>query len=309
MRRATLLCAGLAAVAVPRLLRAQTSTLRVGAVPSDGFGEVWYAADMGFFTKAGLGVEITPFSNGGAVAAGILGNAIDVGISGPISLANAMLHGAPLVYIAAGNLYLSARPTIALCVSKESPIRSAKDFEGGTVGVIGLKDPSHLAAITWLAKNGADIGKINIIEAPGSQAEPALKRGALQGAVISEPFFSAALADDARVFGKCYDAIGDGVMIGGWFSTTDWAVKNVTLARRFAAVIYETARWANANHDASGIILKKYTKISDETLHAMTRVTYAERLAPVMIEPQLQLAAKARFTDRLVSGSELIAKL
>ncbi len=37
-------------------------------------------------------------------------------------------------------------------------------------------------------------------------------------------------------------------------------------------------------------------------------MAYAERPAPVMIEPQLQLAAKARFTVRLVSGSELIAK-
>ena len=76
-------------------------------------------------------------------------------------------------------------------------------------------------------------------------------------------------------------------------------------------MLYETARWANvtANHDRSGQILQKYSKISDAALHRMTRTVYAESLDPSLIDPTLQLAAREKFTDQLVPASQLIAKL
>jgi ABC-type nitrate/sulfonate/bicarbonate transport system substrate-binding protein len=98
-------------------------------------------------------------------------------------------------------------------------------------------------------------------------------------------------------------------MIVGWFTTSDWVKQNLAVAKRFVAVIYQTAKWANANQTRSGQILQKYSKISDATLHAMTRATYAESLEPAMINPTLALAAAYKFTDRLVNGSDLIEKL
>ena len=60
----------LAATAVPRAVEAQTTaTLRVGAVPVESFAEAYYARDMGFFTNAGLDVEIQIMSTSSAIAA------------------------------------------------------------------------------------------------------------------------------------------------------------------------------------------------------------------------------------------------
>ena len=287
-----------------RRLAAQTPTLRVGSVLSDGFGEVWYAQDTGFFTAAGLNVEITAFPNGSTSSQAVAGGAIDIGITGPIGLANAVIHGLPLLYVAAGNMYNTAAPTIAFCVSKESTLRAARDFEGQTIAVQGIKDPTHVAAITWFAKNGADVAKIGVVEVPVSQMAAALERGTVAGAILSEPFLTG-----ARVFAKSYDAIGPRVMLAGWFGTADWVRRNIPLAKRFAAVIYQTAAWANANHPASAAILQKYMKISEETLRTMTRVSYAERLDPAAIDPLLQNAARLKFTDRLVTSREVIAQL
>jgi ABC-type nitrate/sulfonate/bicarbonate transport system substrate-binding protein len=78
-------------------------------------------------------------------------------------------------------------------------------------------------------------------------------------------------------------------------------------AHAFATVIYQTARWANANHDKSAVILQKYTKIDDATVHRMVRVTYAESLEPDMIDPTLELAAREKFTERRVRAAEMIA--
>jgi ABC-type nitrate/sulfonate/bicarbonate transport system substrate-binding protein len=134
----------------------------------------------------------------------------------------------------------------------------------------------------------------------------ALKRGTIAAGIISEPSLAASI-DDVRVLAKPFELIGKRLMIGGWFATSDWQKKNPAAVRAFTAAIYETARWANANRDKSAAILQKYTKIDDATVRRMVRVTYAESLEPDMIDPTLDLAARAKFTERRVGASEMIA--
>lgn len=286
------------------------ATLRVGGSATDGFGEVYYAREMGFFTKAGLDVEVVSFGNSGRVASAVVGNAIAIGPSSPISLANAYLRGIPVAYIAGGPVYSSAAPTLGLCVAADSTLQNAKDFEGKTISVNEFKGPTHLAVLAWLARNGADYNKVKFIELLGLETGPAIKRGSVAGAAVPEPFMSTMIANgDARLFAKCFDEIGDGVSLVGWFVRTDWLQKNRDDAKRFTGVIYETARWANANRAQTGEILQKYSRISTATLRTMTRAVYGLSLEPSMIDPTLRLAAQYKFTDRLVAGAELIAKL
>lgn len=280
--------------------------LRIGATANDSFAEAYYAQDLGLFSKAGIDAEITTFANGAQVSTGVASGALDIGISSAITLANATIRGLPFVYLAGGGMYTASAPTIVLCVTKDSTINDARELEGKTVSVSGIKDITHLAVVTWLAKNGADPAKVNIIEMPFSQVSAALKRGAIAAGIISEPSLAAAL-DDTRVLAKPFELIGKRLMIGGWFATRDWQKKNVAAARAFAGVMYETARWANANHDKSAVILQKYAKIDDATVKRMVRVTYAESLEPDMIDPTLDLAAKVKFTERRVRASEMIA--
>lgn len=288
--------------------RAQPApVLRVGAVPSEGFMEAWYANDMGFFSDVGLTVEVLPFHNGGDISTAIVGGAIDVGISSVITLANALLHGIQFVYFAAGNLYLSSAPTIALCVPKDSPVRAARDFEGRTISGVTLKDPLHLATVTWLTKNGVDISKVDIVETPASGMLAVLTHGTVAAAIMPEPYLSAAVAGGARIFATCFDAIAPRIMLGGWFSTAKWVQDNPALARRFATVIYRTAKWANAQPAQSTSILEKYTKLDDAAVRHMTRATFADSLNPALIDPILKRAAEYRFIERPVSAREMIA--
>src|SRR5258708_36974156 len=94
------LCARSASAQTPAA--AQLQALRVGATANDTYAEAYYAADMGFFTKAGLAVELTTFPNGAAISAGIAAGALDIGVSNPVQLANAIVHGVPFVFIAGG---------------------------------------------------------------------------------------------------------------------------------------------------------------------------------------------------------------
>jgi NitT/TauT family transport system substrate-binding protein len=293
------------AMALPA--RSQTAALRVGATANDTYAEAYYAQDMGFFTRAGLNVEITTFPNGAAVSSAVAAGAIDVGISNPVQLGNAVSHGIPFVFFAGAGLYNTAAPTTVLCVAKDAALRTPKDFVGQTIAVSALKDVTDLGRIVYLDKNGVDPATVKTIELPFAEMGPALSRGAIAGAVISEPSLSAGVgAGQTRVFAKVFDAIGPRFLISGWFTTKDWYAKNTALGKRYASVIYQTAAWANGNHEQSGQILAKYSKISAQTAHQMARATYAGGLDPQLIDPMLQLAQKAKITDGLVTAASMI---
>src|ERR1019366_635556 len=135
-----------------RAANAQTtaSPLRIGATANDTYAEAYYAQDMGFFTKAGLVVELTTFPNGAAISAGVASGALDIGVSNPVQLANAIVHGVPLVYVAGGALNSTAAPTALLCVAANSTIKDAHDLVGKTIAVSALKDSTYLAASLYL---------------------------------------------------------------------------------------------------------------------------------------------------------------
>jgi NitT/TauT family transport system substrate-binding protein len=249
----------LAAASIGRASAQTKVKLRVGSVPVDAFAQAYYAREMGFFDKAGLDVEIVPFTNGAGSTTAIASGALDIGISTVTMMANATLHGLPLTYIAGGALF-DGKPSTALVVGKSAPITGANDFVGKTVAVAALKDGTHLPFVVWLTKNNIDPASVAVIEMPFSAMVPAIARGTIAGAVCSEPFITAG-ADDARILTLVHTTLGSLFMTGGWFTSSTWLRANMPAARRFAGAIYETARWANANHQRSGEILEKYTKI------------------------------------------------
>jgi NitT/TauT family transport system substrate-binding protein len=284
-------------------------TLRIGATANDTYGEAYYAQDMGFFNRAGIAAQVTTFPNGAAISAGVASGALDAGVTNPVQLANAVVHGVPLAYVAAGALNSTAAPTAQLMVAANSPIKAPKDLAGKTIAISALKDSTYLAASLWAAKNGLD-GQLKLIELPFAEMGPALARGTVQAAVISEPSATRAIiAGEARVFTKIFDSIASSFLISGWFTTIDWAKNNTALVKTFASVMYDTARWANTHHEQSGAILQKYAKLDSDTTKRMSRCAYATSLDPSQIDPLLALSAQAKLTDRRVSASELIAKL
>jgi NitT/TauT family transport system substrate-binding protein len=290
-----------AATALPAFGQSQAPlTVRVGATANDTYAEAYYAQDMGFFTRGGLSVEITTFTNGAAVSSAVASGALDVGISNPVQLGNAIGHGIPFAFLAGAGAYNTALPTTVLCVAKDGPIHAPKDFAGQTIAVSALKDLTDLAQQQYLEKNGVDPSTVKTIELPFAEMGPALARGTVAGAVISEPSLSASvLSGQARVFTKVFDAISV------WFTTRDWYAKNTVAAKRYAAVMYQTANWANANRDQSAAILEKYSKISDTTTKQMARSSYAVTLNPQLIDPVFALAYKAKITDRLLTAASV----
>lgn len=300
----SLFAAGVASVAP---LRAQTTLtpVKMATPGGDAFAEPFFGTDNGFFAKAGFDPQISILNNAGAVVAAVAGGSMDIGLGDIVGIADAIEHGIPLVVFAGGGLYLSSDPTTLLCVAKDSPLTSAHELNGKTVAVVTLVGLAAASTKAWLSNNGADITTIKVIEMPQPEMRAALGRGTIAAATISEPFLSNA-KNDVRPFGKPYDAVANRFLISQWITTRAWLAKNAAGAKRFAAAIYETARWANANHDASLPILVKYLKVDPERMLGIRRAEFSTVLVPQLIQPVIDVAVKYKLIPEPLEATTVI---
>jgi ABC-type nitrate/sulfonate/bicarbonate transport system substrate-binding protein len=309
MKRVRFVGLAAAASAFPHVVAAQSSpVIRFGAPMNDTAAQPYYAQEMGFFRRAGLNVEVSTFASGATIAQAVAGGALEIGLTNVIGLATAIERSIPFSLVAAAGLYSTTAPTTVIAVSKASPYRTPKDLEGKTVAVPALRDMTYAAAASWLEKAGADVTKIKFVEIPFPEADAALERGTVAAAMIAEPSLSAATHSSARIFGKAFDAIAPQFMVTAIFGNNDWLRKNPDLARKLSDVLYETARWANANHAQSAQILAARAKMDPESVRTMTRVTYALSADPALIQPPLDIGYKYKILDRPMTAAEFAGK-
>lgn len=298
--------AGAAALGAP--VRAADAAVRIGVGSADTFAEGFYATDMGFFTKAGLDVDMQLFTSGGAILVAAGGNALDIGLSNTGNLADAIAHGAPFTLIAGAGMYTAANPTVALTVALNSPLRKPADLAGKTIAVTALKDLTEIGTRAWLARNGVDAAGVKFTQLSMGQMAAGLERGTFDAALIAEPNLSAALGKTVRIIGRPYDAIAPQFLIANWFSTTEYVKKNPDVIRRFVGAVNETARWANANHAASGKILAKWAQMDPATVASMGRCTYATSLEPRLLDPVLAALYQYGAIDRKLTAADMVMK-
>ena len=186
--------------ATPPAQADDANTIHVVAVAIDLYAGAYYAQDQGFFKAAGLDVDITTLANGGAAATALAGGSTDIASTNLVQVATAIAHGVPLTVIAGGGLYSTNAPSTAVCVLKTSPLHTARDLEGKTVGVAALNDQATLALKKWLGQNGADYKKVRMIELGYPEMIAGLTAGRIDAAILAEPWQTTARNGDDRLY-------------------------------------------------------------------------------------------------------------
>jgi ABC-type nitrate/sulfonate/bicarbonate transport system substrate-binding protein len=265
--------------------------LRIATLPSDNGAQVYYAKDLGLFAKAGLNVEIQPIQNSSASASAVLANATDISYGTLVPLAIAHIKNIPFVVVAPAVVYTSAAPNSALLVAVNSPIRTAKDLAGKTIGINGVGNISEFGPRAWIDQDGGDSNAVRFLELPYSEMAVALGAGRIDAAWLTEPFLSSTKRN-GRVLATAFDAISKEFLVGIWFTSAPWAKDHPDLVKRFAAVMREAALWANKNQAQSAAILVKYTKIDPAVVATTVRSRYAEQLTGSLMQPVIDVTAK-----------------
>lgn len=282
--------------------------VQVGFNPGESLAEGLYAQEGGFFSKAGVDAQLVELTNGGAMTAAIVSGAIDIAPSNIASISAAYIRGlhlnlfAPSVLISA-----SAPPTTIIAVPKDSPLRTAKDFNGKTFACSTVRDLQQAAVMTWMDKNGGDSKTATFVEVPNPDQLPALAAKRVDAACLVEPFLSQGKAD-TRFVARPYDSLGKTLMTFGWIANKDWYQGNPDLVRRVVAALREAAHWANTHHPATAAINSKYSHIPVEGIMATNRQLFSDgKLDPALIQPIVDASAHYGFLPHGFAANELFA--
>jgi NitT/TauT family transport system substrate-binding protein len=280
-------------------------SVTIAAPANDSAAEYLYAADLGYFTTAGLNVQAQIINNAGTISSAVASGAIGIGgLTVPI-VALAYDHNIPLRIVAPGAVYTSASPTSGLIVLKDSPIHQAAELNGKTIGVRDINNLNTIAARVWMAQNGGDAASVKFIEITEALSVEAMKQGRIDAASISNPSFSDLTRADARVLATVYDNIAKYFLVAVYFTTESYARAHPDVIKKVAAVISSTAKWANENHAQSAKILEKYS--GSPVPPDIPRVHYAEQLRAVDVQPVLDALYKYGAIKKSIRAAELFA--
>jgi NitT/TauT family transport system substrate-binding protein len=308
-RRAALglLAAAPAAFALPARAAGPLTTVKIGVQPVESAGQTFYAKDLGWFEQAGLDVQITPLSNGGALVAAVISGALDVGLSAVGPVAQGAVKGLGVKIIAPAGMSLSTAPTDVTMVAIDSPIKTAADLNGKTVGVNGLGNVLMYATQAWIDKNGGNSKSIKWLELPFPSMAPALAAHRVDAATLAEPYVSDAKSV-ARIFAAPMDAIAPTIPATTWFANGNWLATQPAVAAKVVDTLRRAAIWANAHPKEAGDILLKYTSIKPETLNVMTRSTFGVDIVPSQIQALIDTGVRYGDVDHALKAAEIIWK-
>jgi NitT/TauT family transport system substrate-binding protein len=306
-RRALLgLMSASAAAAVARPLRAADPTLlRIGTVPVESLGGVFYAQDKGFFAKNGLRTEFMPAAGGAAVGAAIIGGDLDIGSADPVTIAVAHGKGIPFVAIAPGELHSTAKPTLAVVV-KDPLVKAGKDFNGKTLACNVPAGYGSLLASAWIDNNGGDSKTVKWIGMPFPSLAAALDRGAIDAYIAPEPFVTAGVQLGCTIVPMDKNPLGSRLLASVYFTTRDYIAKNAASVAAFRISIQQAHQWANANLPEADGILSKYDKVPLAAKQALAmRGTYQERFDDASLQPLIDGAAKYGMVPKTFPAREM----
>ena len=311
MRRSRSLTALGAALFAPSAALAQAgapeTALRIGVQLDDGSAPILWAKNAGLFEKAGLAVDIQKFSSGTAAAAAIAGGALEIARSNPVALIVAHSRNVPFTVIAPVDSYRTERPDIGMLVLAKSPLSSARDFAGKTIGVSALGDFYTLAARAWLEKNGGSADTVKFVELPPPAIPAALDQGRIDGGPLSEPILEFALSTGKyRIAAKIFDAISPRFVESLYFARNDWLLANHNAVDRFIGVIRDANNYVNAHENETIGLIASFMSLDPAAITSMPRPERTPYVDPLEVQPIIELLARNKVIDKAFPAQEFI---
>ena len=165
------------------------SKLNVGIMRIGDLSPFFLAVDKGFFKGANLDVSLASMVGGAAIMPALASGSINIGWSNVISIFQGHLQGFDFRFVANGAINKRGTHDIfGLCVSPDSPIKSAKDLAGKTMAVNTLRNIMHATTARWIDSNGGDSSKVKWVELPFPQMAAALVNKQIDAYGAVEPF-------------------------------------------------------------------------------------------------------------------------
>ncbi|MDF3809718.1 MULTISPECIES: ABC transporter substrate-binding protein [Rhodopseudomonas] len=261
-------------------------SLKLGIGVTSDFLAAYMAIDQGLFEKRGL--QVTPVSMAGTAGsnqiAALVAGSIDVLANSAPALIQSVDAGLPLVGVANGSV-LPTFGNLGIVARTGSNIKVPADLVNRKVAVAGLNSILHFAARNWLSENGVDYNKVQWLEVLPPQMTDLMKSGQFDAAVMTDPFFTAAVTQGVGYdAGKVYAKAPAGVSLAVYISTTSWAETHPKELAAFRLALADGMKLAQENQPLAMAVLAKYTKLPPQALALIGMPNLAAKLEPANLQ-------------------------
>lgn len=241
---------------------APSTKIKIGYIPILDCSQIYVASELGYFSKKGLDVELTPFSSGSAIIQALSSGAIDVGFANLATVVFYEKSSPRLLRLAGGTRMDKNHSEAGLVVSDDAGIVRIADLKGKTIAVNSRRNIVDLALIKAVNTSGLSANDINLVELPFKDMEVAVRARRVDAATLPEPLLSSALKTPGL------RNLGDHFVIafGDVYSTGYFAMQNSSNAKPEVIVKF------NAAISEATTELKNPTERTYEAVHAVTKL-------------------------------------
>lgn len=284
--------------------------LNVGYMKIGDLSPFFLAIEKQFFKNAGLDINLASMVGGAAIMPALASGSINIGWSNVISIYQGHLRGFDFRFVANGAINKrGTNDVFGVCVTPDSPIRSAKNLSGKTVAVNTLRNIMHAATAHWIDANGGDSSQVKWVEIPFPQMAPALVNKQIDAYGGVEPFVTVPVGrKQVRLIGRQLGAIAPRLLIASYFGSDAWIGKNVSLVQGFVAALNRGIDAHNADPDEAKAVLAKHTGLKPEFFKNMPLPAFEKTLLESDLQPMLDVALRYQFVDRQFPVSEVISQ-
>lgn len=273
--------------------------------------QIFIGMDKGFFAEEGIEIEPVFFKSGTEVAPALATGQIDTAFTtAGAALFNAMARGANTTIMAEA---LSLEPNApggdptAIVASKASGVTSGADLKGKTAAVTAPGQILDLIFRTYLEKNGLKPEDVKTIGMAMPDMVPALSNGAIDAAVIIDPFLSALVGSDkATVLAHSSDVLPNASQ--AFLAYSDGMMQNQDLAVRFMRAYLKTNTWMRGalptpdGRKEIAAIFQKYVPAKDASVYETIAIGTASADAKVNVDGDYGL----KYQFKMLSDQGLI---
>jgi NitT/TauT family transport system substrate-binding protein len=242
-------CASGAGTATPP--RVEKPDLTVAVVPAVDSAGFFIALYQGLFKAQGLNVKFVPATSSETAIEDQVKGTYDITGGNYVSYIQAQRDGeANLDIFAEGSVMEAGAQTVY--TMPDSPVKTLAGLKNKTVGINAPNNILYLLAASVLAEHGISPKSVKFIsEYPFPQIPTELKAGALDAAVLPEPFASVAEQVDGAVpLADLNQGATTNFPIQGYVVTKQWAQKYPRTLAAFYQALEQGQQIADTNHAA-----------------------------------------------------------
>jgi NitT/TauT family transport system substrate-binding protein len=267
---------------------AQSPTVKIGYIPSDSFAVLYLMADR-YLIPGGINVQLVRLPGGAEITTQVATGQLQVGGAGMGAAGfNAVAAKLPIEFIAPLHFgYLEDYFTVRKA-SWGSQIKRIADLKGKPVAL-----NTRGAAVEWmldqvLRRDGLTIKDVQVKIMPFPDMVPALESGAVEAAILTEPFPTLAEEKGVAVRPLPRPAGAKAIPITAAFWNAEWARTNGEVAQRVMVSYLRAARDLAADggkgwsDDRNIDVIVKYTSAKKDVI---------KKARPHWIDPNLEVDA------------------